>query len=298
MATRSPPAQPLTLETIKRLAIQAVFLDEAFEEQLVLKGGAALALVHGLNARESVDVDFSMADDFDEWKAAGQRLEIALRRLYAIEKLELLDFQMERKPDRVSADLAGFWGGYKIEFKLVPAALFEAHREQTEQLRRDAMQLGQSKRFLIDISPFEFVEGKVERDLGGVSIFVYTPLMMVCEKLRAICQQHPRYHEIVRRSRPDGARPRDLFDITELIDAFGLDVASEEGAAILQAMFACKKVPIDLLERIGELREAHRIGFVSLKDTVSASTELLTFGHYFERVVRVAHEALAAVRRL
>lgn len=54
------------LDRIKLLAIQAMFLDDELLEQLVLKGGNAMALVHRVSARASVDLDFSMQHDFGE----------------------------------------------------------------------------------------------------------------------------------------------------------------------------------------------------------------------------------------
>jgi len=56
----------LDLDTIRRLVIQAAFADDALTDQLVLKGGNALALVYGIGNRSSIDVDFSLAADFDE----------------------------------------------------------------------------------------------------------------------------------------------------------------------------------------------------------------------------------------
>jgi len=44
---------------IRRTAIIAMFSDDVLMEQLVLKGGNALDLVHGLTALGSLDIDFS-----------------------------------------------------------------------------------------------------------------------------------------------------------------------------------------------------------------------------------------------
>lgn len=46
------------LDRIKILAVQAMFSDDDLLEQLVLKGGNAMALVHQISARASVDLDF------------------------------------------------------------------------------------------------------------------------------------------------------------------------------------------------------------------------------------------------
>lgn len=295
MPAKQTPHSP-SLEDIKRLAIQALFLDDELEERLVLKGGAALALAHGLASRQSVDVDFSMEGDFDDQARAEARIQLALERMFKPRLLELLDFRMVRGPDPVSPDVAAFWGGYQVEFKLVPSDHFKAHVGDLQQLQRSAIRIGSSTRFLIDISPFEVVDAKVERDLDGVSIFVYTPLMIACEKLRAICQQQPEYGEIVHRRPRDTPRSRDFFDIVTLVETFDLKVTSDEGIAMLQAMFESKKVPVELLGRIGGYREMHRADFRGLAETVKAGADLQPFDYYFDRVVVIGEQALLALR--
>jgi len=74
MAKRSPIPQPSELEQIKKLAVIAMFSDDELMEQLVLKGGNALDLVHRLSTRGSLDVDFSMQSDFVERSDAFRRL--------------------------------------------------------------------------------------------------------------------------------------------------------------------------------------------------------------------------------
>jgi predicted nucleotidyltransferase component of viral defense system len=51
----------LGFEDIRKLTITALFSDEVLFEQLVLKGGNALSLVHGISPRDSLDLDFSMS---------------------------------------------------------------------------------------------------------------------------------------------------------------------------------------------------------------------------------------------
>ncbi|BEP39074.1 hypothetical protein GmRootV59_60830 (plasmid) [Variovorax sp. V59] len=111
----------ISLEQIKKLAVTAMFSDDELMDQLVLKGGNAMALIHQLTSRESVDLDFSMRHDFPDGTEAVQvRIELALQRTFRLAGYEPFDFRMEEKPAEVSPDLAGFWGGYGIDFKLVP----------------------------------------------------------------------------------------------------------------------------------------------------------------------------------
>lgn len=58
----------MDLADIRRTVIMAIFADDLLMEKLVLKGGNALELVLGLVTRGSVDIDLSMAGDFDDRK--------------------------------------------------------------------------------------------------------------------------------------------------------------------------------------------------------------------------------------
>ncbi|WP_223262341.1 hypothetical protein [Variovorax beijingensis] len=57
------------------------------------------------------------------------------------------------------------------------AAFFGEHKGDLEALRRNAVTIGQGKKFLIDISRFEYTDGKQEADLDGYRIYVYSPTM-------------------------------------------------------------------------------------------------------------------------
>ena len=55
---------------IRRTAITALFSDDMLLDRLVLKGGNALSLVYELTSRTSLDLDFSMANAFDDFADA------------------------------------------------------------------------------------------------------------------------------------------------------------------------------------------------------------------------------------
>ena len=57
------------------------------------------------------------------------------------------------------------------------------------------------------------MEDKQDWDFDGTLIYVYSPSMIVCEKLRAICQQMPEYGPVIKRERLGSARPKDFVDI-------------------------------------------------------------------------------------
>jgi hypothetical protein len=288
----------ITLEKIKKLAVTAMFSDDELMDQLVLKGGNAMALIHKLTSRESVDLDFSMHHDFPDGANAVQgRIERALQRTFRPEGYEPFDFKMEEKPASVSPDLAGFWGGYGVEFKLVPNAQFAALKDDLVKLRNAALSIGQGRKFFIDISRFEYIDDKEPKDLDGYRIYVYSPLMIACEKLRAICQQMNEYDPVIKRdNRPGAQRARDFLDIHVLVESLRLDMLSPKALDITRKMFALKHVELDWLANIDNYREFHRQGFPSVQATVSRDFPLQEFDFYVDYVVKLANDVLAAAR--
>jgi hypothetical protein len=108
--------------------------------------------------------------------------------------------------------------------------------------------------------------------------------MIVCEKLRAICQQMPEYRQVVE-STSQVPRPRDFFDIYNIVEKFGIDITEPSTIDILLCMFEVKKVPLQLLGQINYFREFHRSAFSSLESTVTPDAGLKDFDFYFDYVV-------------
>lgn len=52
---------------------------------------------------------------------------------------------MQERPRTISEDLAGFWGGYAVEFKLVDAAFFGEHKGDLDAPRRNDVTIGQGR---------------------------------------------------------------------------------------------------------------------------------------------------------
>lgn len=276
-----------SLEQLKRLAIIAMFSDDELMDRLVLKGGNAMDLIHRVSTRASVDLDFSMQDDFPpgQREAFRRRVEDALRMTFREAGFEVFDVKMEERPEAITADLAEFWGGYGVEFKLIKRDAFDRLSANIDDLRRNALPLGRGTKFLIDISRLEHTQGKEAQLVNGYRIFVYSPAMIVCEKLRAICQQMPEYGPVVKRNRPGSARARDFLDIHTLVLQRNVDVASPEHRELLVAMFRAKRVPLPLLGLIQNYREFHLADFAAVRATVKAGVTLHEFDHYFDIVV-------------
>lgn len=277
----------LSLEQIKRVAVTAMFADDELFDNLVLKGGNALNLIHQLGSRASLDLDFSMQHDFPgNQEEFCQRISKALNKTFVQNGYAVFDVKMEAKPDPITQEMADFWGGYAVEFKLIPLDLYEKNKGDVVELRRQAVSIGQGKKFLIDVSRFEYTVGKQEADVDGYRIYVYSPQMIVCEKLRAICQQMPEYGPVIRRMRPGSARARDFVDIHVLMTKLCIDLELEDNLNTLSGMFQAKRVPLSLLGKIAEFREFHRADFPSVRATVDAETQLEEFDHYFDFVLK------------
>ena len=76
-------ASLLDHNAIRRIAITAVLSDDYLFDRVVLKGGNALAIALGLSGRTSMDLDFSIENDFENPAEAGSRLREALERRFS-----------------------------------------------------------------------------------------------------------------------------------------------------------------------------------------------------------------------
>lgn len=275
------------LDAIKRAAIVAMFADDELMDILVLKGGNAMDLVHQVNSRASVDLDFSMQGDLDP-SSAQEKLARTLQSTFRLHGFHAFDIKMAVRPGRMPEDLASFWGGYLVEFKLISETRASEVGHDVVTMRREAIMLGEGSKFTIDISRHEYVEDKESHDLDGYMIYVYSPEMIVCEKLRAICQQMPEYGSIIKRSeRASGTqRARDFIDIEALVNMFGIDLASARAQETIRQMFAAKRVPIDFLFRIQETRDFHALGYEEVRATMKPGIHVHPFDHYFDFVLQ------------
>jgi len=190
-------------------------------------------------------------------------------------------------PAKISADVKDFWGGYVLSFKLIAAAKYAKFAGDSENLRRNAVQIGARGKFEIDISKFEYCVGKSAHTFDNFRIFIYTPAMIVCEKLRAICQQMPEYGPIVHRQRPGSARSRDFVDIYQVIESFQLNLTTPENRPLLRNIFDAKRVPLAFMDALPQYREFHRPDFEAVKAMVKAGHVLRDFDFYFDYAVGI-----------
>jgi hypothetical protein len=274
-----PNRNSLDYAEIRRLVIVAFFSDDTLVEKLVLKGGNALNLIYGVSSRSSLDLDFSLNGDFSDFTETRERLFRVLRDRFDSAGYVVFDEKLEPKPRIEGKDQQPWWGGYELKFKLIEKEKYETLKNRPEKMRIDAAVIGpqQLRTFTADFSKYEYTEGKIKKQLNYYTIYVYTPEMIVAEKLRAICQQMPEYREGY-----GVARARDFYDIYLVVKEMKIDLTTSENCDLLRNVFAAKRVPLSLLNRISEQLEFHRPDWPAV--VASAIGPLQSFDFYFKFV--------------
>jgi hypothetical protein len=272
---------PLDHNQIRRIAITAVFSDDYFFEKVVLKGGNALSLALGISGRSSLDLDFSIENDFDDVAEAERRLRTALERRFATVGLVVFDFSFGSRPF-TPRECEPRWGGYVADFKLMEQERYKRIGDDKRACARESLVVGprQHRKFTIELSKFEYTKGKLAREIDNFEIYVYAPEMIAIEKLRAICQQMPQYPL----NRTPCARARDFFDIHLIVSETDANLASADNKDLLGHIFGAKDVPLNLLQLIAEQREFHRPDWDSVRLSI-AQDSLEEFDFYFDFVL-------------
>lgn len=269
---------------IRRLAIKALFSDDILLNQLVLKGGNALNLVHRIGNRSSLDIDFSLEQDFADPSEAQARIFRALEDRFRSERVLVFDENFKEIRARGSDKFASRWGGYEITFKVIEKEKFDELGGNLRKAQIQSLVTGpnQQRTFTVQVSKFEYCQNKVEANLDDYTIYVYTPAMIAFEKLRAICQQMEEYSSPGRKYRI--ARARDFFDIAEITVWQDLDFGRGENHELVKRIFDAKSVPLDLISLIPRYREFHRPDWPQVQNAVSIRVR--EFDYYFDLVVR------------
>ncbi|MGA9958858.1 MAG: nucleotidyl transferase AbiEii/AbiGii toxin family protein [Acidobacteriaceae bacterium] len=91
-------APPIDFLEVRRIAITAIFSDDVLFDRVVLKGGNALSLALGLSDRTSLDLDFSIENDFEDLADIRRRVLGALENRFLTAGFVVFDFKFESKP--------------------------------------------------------------------------------------------------------------------------------------------------------------------------------------------------------
>lgn len=279
---------PQFVEQVKRWTIIAVFSDDDLAERLVLKGGNLLDVVYGISTRPSKDIDLSLDGEFPDTEEARAKIEGALQATFAEHGYVVFEVTLREEPSHITEKVRRFWGGYHVHFKVVRQDVFDGFSESRDILRRRAIPVldtGATK-FPIEISKFEYCDAKQTRMLDGYKIQVYTPAMLVCEKLRAICQQMPEYVAMVQSHQRD--RSQDFLDIHTVAEYFRLDFGDAGFHQIMKEVFAAKQVPLRLIPSVTQPERValHREGFQKVRETVRPGSEVRGFDFYLDYLVQ------------
>ena len=219
------------LSEFRKLVILAIFSDDELSKLFSLKGGSALDLIHKITYRSSMDVDVAMQDDIasEDMIVIEKKLETALQNTFNEydPPYSIFQFKFEKRPFKENVKAKKFWGGYRVEFKIRKGIHPIHDLPNPQKAAREAEiinPVSQSKKFIIDISKYEFTEPSEFKYLEGYSIKVYTLEMIVYEKLRAICQKLPEYEYA---QEPIKARPKDFYDIYILQKLYGEQLSKD-----------------------------------------------------------------------
>lgn len=273
---------------IKKLVVIAMVSDDKLMETLIFKGGSAIDMIYNVSDRASLDIDYSMSESIsdEEIEDYKERISKALDSVFSENGYYVFDIKLEKRPKNLDPQLADFWGGFLINFKVVSIADAEKYDYDIKMLQPRSIPVGKrnSSTFKIDISSYEYCDQAEDHLFENLTVKVYSKEMIVFEKLRALCQQLPDYREIVRQ-RPR-ARGRDFYDIYTLMDQFDIDPTSTENIELIKDIFAAKKVPISFIKKLKESKEFHRENFeASLKDTISKDEQVKEFDQCFDFVI-------------
>jgi predicted nucleotidyltransferase component of viral defense system len=278
----------MTVQQIKNLVLIGLATDEELLETLVLKGGNAISLLERGKkqslSRTSYDLDFSIENDFDgNLDEIKKRIETTIENTFKENELAIFDYSFNLRPSTPQDAVKDFWGGYNIQFKIASKEAYEKHKGNIDALRRNAVRIlpNGSPKVEIEISKYEYVGKKMEVEVDGYIIYIYSPEMIVFEKLRAICQQHPQYAQIIPSHSPR-PRARDFYDIYLISTLHSVDFDTDEAKRTIQSIFAAKKVPLEFIWLIRENSDIHRADWQSVVDTVSAKEDIKDFDFYLD----------------
>lgn len=201
-------------DKIRKLVIIGIFSDDLILNDFSLKGGNALSIAYDINNRASMDIDISMKGDLKDINITKIQLEKLLenniRNVLITENFDLIDFKLIDSPKKTDKPN---WGGYRVSFKVIDLSISNMFGGDIEKIRKTSIALGKGnkKDMTIDISKYEYIDQSIIIEINDTLVSSYSLLMIVAEKLRAICQQMPEYKEIM--SIKTSPRPRDFYDI-------------------------------------------------------------------------------------
>lgn len=283
------------LEYFRDLIFKALFSDSEIKSILLLKGGQLLN-VFGISDRASYDIDFTIESDKNEiFKKLEPKMKLNLENTLCSHGYLVIDYTFKTKPGKRHPTLPPYWGGYEISFKIISKEKEKTlkkkwrNEEDLKQIMsKAALQLGSgnSTKISIDLSYHEYSGEAEEIEISsqGITIRAYRPIIVIYEKIRALCQNIPGTHLPTNKAN----RSRDLLDIYKLIytespySSTEQEILSIEYITELMKVFASKKVPLELLLELEKSRDNLEIDFNEKLIQTSPDAEKVTFYFLYE----------------
>jgi len=253
----------MNIEDVITETILAIYQSSGLANILFLKGGSALRMFDHQNSRLSIDADFSIESTLEHAAQFFDTIQSSVTAHFRKTGFDVIDFKSTRQPKICPSTRPDWRGGWACEFKLVD----QIHREKPSRTRqRNALipRGANSPKITIDISEHEYCGEHRTKIIQGVKILGYSRELLVLEKLRAICQQHPSY-----KFRLSKNRSRDFYDIYQLTSDVD-DSFVEKCARHLNDVFSAKEVPLEIIRELWneDFIDEQRRGFEQVKDTV------------------------------
>ena len=269
----------MKIEDVITEVVIAIYGSPRLASLLILKGGCAMRMFDEQNARLSIDADFSIKGVLTNADPIFREMEHCFVARFSTFGFDLIDFGAARRPKKHRRDFPEWWGGWACEFKLVD----KKHRKKTmETKRRNALipEGANSPKIQIDLSEHEYCGKQRTKTIHGIRVRAYSREMLVLEKLRAICQQHPDYPY----RQQARNRARDFYDILSLTEDTS-DEFIRRCQHHLKAVFEAKAVPLWILRALWDddaFIDEFRLGFDQVKNTVRGRLD--EFNTYLEHV--------------
>jgi Nucleotidyl transferase AbiEii toxin, Type IV TA system len=280
----------LTIDDVILKVLVGIYSNDILSEKLYLKGGQALRVTQDIKERFSVDSDFSISEKIDDEKSFFNILEAAIKNEFHKDGYFLIDFKPTRKPERKPDGVPDFWQGWAVEFKLITKEQLKlpAARQSATAIVPEGTQ---TNKISIDISEYEYCGSFEKVKVKSVEVRVYTKILLLLEKLRAICQSHPGYKYRSKKSN----RARDFYDIeqvySKVLKEGDIEDFFVQCAEHLANVFAAKEVPLDLIDRClneKEFLDVQLIGWEEVKATVRSLDQ--DFSYYLQTLKDIVRQ--------
>lgn len=284
----------LEIDFVIETCLVALYSRDIFSNNIFLKGGQALRLKENLRGRFSADIDFSTRTRTEDEDVFFDEMKSALAQEFFRHDLCLFDFKFVRRPKKRADNTPDSWSGWAVEFKLIEES--KRNLNPTARSVQALIPKGDSSPIIeIDISEYEYCDGVEKMKVKGTLVGVYSRTLLLLEKIRAICQQHPEYP-----LKGEGQRARDYYDVERLWNLVLKSGSTEhflkDCAQHISNVFAAKKVELDLLKKIFEpgFVQLQSADWASVKGTVNE--RLQPFEYYNESLSVLISEILARLK--